>query len=158
MAKKPDDKVISLKKHGALNPRPESVTDELFYGSDFFDPRDLVQVKYEMLRRVKKDGQSVTEAAKSFGFSRPTFYQVQEVFDKEGLPGLLPHKRGPQKPHKLNQEVMDFILELLKENRSLSSRQLAERVEAKFGFTVHPRSIERGLERRKKNTTTRSQR
>jgi hypothetical protein len=44
-----------------LNPSPERVTDELF--QEFFDPRDLVQVKYEMLRRVQTEGQPVGRSA-----------------------------------------------------------------------------------------------
>jgi hypothetical protein len=35
-------------------------------------PRDLVQVKYEMLRRVRVDGHSVSQSATGFGLSRPS--------------------------------------------------------------------------------------
>jgi len=35
-----------LRKQGTLNPRPREVTDPLFAKDSFFDPRDLVQVKY----------------------------------------------------------------------------------------------------------------
>ena len=37
-----------LRQTDTLNPRADRVTDELFSGSDFFDPNDLLQVKYEM--------------------------------------------------------------------------------------------------------------
>jgi len=72
----PDAKLQTLQQQGTLNPRPKDVSDELFVQDGFFDPRDLVQVKYEMLRRVQADGKSVTDAAASFGFSRPSFYQA----------------------------------------------------------------------------------
>ena len=67
------DKPERLKQYGALNPHPEKITEELFLDSmlDFFDPRDLIQVKYEMLRAVDKEGRPAKEAAKAFGFSRP---------------------------------------------------------------------------------------
>ena len=42
--KKTDPKAEALRQSRTLNPRPEAVTDEVFAGSDFFDPRDLVQV------------------------------------------------------------------------------------------------------------------
>jgi hypothetical protein len=42
----------TLRRHGTLNPQPESVTHPLFQDSEFFDPDDLLQVKYEMLRQV----------------------------------------------------------------------------------------------------------
>ena len=41
-----------LREEGTLNPAPEKVRDPKFQQSEFFDPRDVVQVKYEMLRRV----------------------------------------------------------------------------------------------------------
>ena len=80
MAKRPDAKCQFLQEHGTLNPRPQLVSDELFRDSEFFDPRDLVLVKYEMLRRVRLEEMDVTEAAATFGFSRPSFYQAQSLF------------------------------------------------------------------------------
>ena len=98
-----------LRQEGALNPRADAVTDEWFQQSEFFDPADSVQVKYEMLRQVQREGQSVIEAARAFGSSRPSFYQSQAAFEEAGLVGLLPHKRGPRGGHKLTAEVMDFV-------------------------------------------------
>ena len=79
MAKKPsrDPKSQALQQQGCLHPHPEQVTDELFQTREFFDPRDLVQVKYEMLRRVESEGLPVSRSAAAFGFSRPSFYQAQ---------------------------------------------------------------------------------
>src|SRR5215469_7428127 len=89
---KPDRKQLALRQQGALNPRPEQVTDQLFLTNEFFDPRDLVQVKYEMLRRVQSDGQPVSRAAAALGFSRPSFYQAQATFQQGGLPALQRHE------------------------------------------------------------------
>ena len=50
---KSDPKADALREHGCLHPHPEQITDEVFLASAFFDRRDLVQVKYEMLRRVR---------------------------------------------------------------------------------------------------------
>jgi hypothetical protein len=98
-----------LRQQGTLNPRPETVRHESFQDSEFFDPQDLVQVKYEMLRQVEVDKQPVSQAAKTFGFSRPSFYQAQAAFQETGLAGLLPHKRGPRSGHKLTNELMEFV-------------------------------------------------
>jgi hypothetical protein len=68
----PDPKLDALRESGTLNPRPAGVADEAFRASDFFDARDLVQVKYEMLRRVRAERTPVTRAAEVFGVSRPT--------------------------------------------------------------------------------------
>lgn len=82
------------------------MADPLFRDSAFFDPSDLVQVKYEMLRSVERDGRAVVEAAEAFGLSRPVYYVARELFNREGLPGLLPRKRGPKRPHKLTEETV----------------------------------------------------
>ena len=87
MARRPADaKTRALKEHGCLNPNAETVRDELFLSNAFFDPRDLLQVKYEMLRRVREDGVPVSHAAASFGVSRPTWYQAQRAWKAGGLP------------------------------------------------------------------------
>ncbi len=146
-----DEKIELLKEHGILNPNPEKVLAEDFKSNLFFDPRDLLQVKYEMLRQVIKGGVTVTRAAQRFGLSRPTFYQVQRAYAEGGLAGLLPRQRGPKAAHKLDDEVMDFVEQALDRDNTLKSGKIADLIEKKFGFTVHPRSIERALERRKKN-------
>jgi hypothetical protein len=89
-------KAEALRATGTLNPRPERVTDPLFQGATFFDARDRMQVKYEMLRRVAYEHLSVPAAALSFGFSRVTWYQVSARYAQCGLVGLLPQRRGPQ--------------------------------------------------------------
>jgi transposase len=149
-SKKLDIKEDNLKKAGILNPRPKSITDTLFCGDDFFDPRDLIQVKYEMIRRVLVDGKKVAGVAKTFGFSRPSFYEALKAFKAAGLRGLLPAPKGPQRAHKLSKEVMSFILETLAKDRTLKIQDLIPMIEKKFGISVHSRSIERGIARVKK--------
>ena len=48
-------KMDALIDEGTFNPNSEKVSDPKFRGSEFFDPHDAVQVKYEMLRRVSID-------------------------------------------------------------------------------------------------------
>ena len=50
-----DAKREALQRQGSLNRRPERVSDTLFTEDEFFDPCDVVQVKYEMLRRVRRE-------------------------------------------------------------------------------------------------------
>lgn len=83
--------------------------DELFLSNAFFDPRDPLQVKYEMLRRVREDGVPVSHAAASFGVSRPTWYQAQRAYEAGVLPGLLPDRRGPRRPYKLSDLVVKAL-------------------------------------------------
>lgn len=145
-----ESKVEKLKKHGVLNPRPQQVKDELFQEYDFFDPQDLLQVKYEMVRRVQKDDWTVGKASRSFGLSRPSYYQAQKEFNQKGLPGLIPRQRGPKAAHKLSDEVMKFIEQAIAKDNRLRAPKIASLVEKHFDLSVHPRSIERALARRKK--------
>jgi len=149
-SRRSDLKVKTLKEHGVLNPSPQAVQDPLFRGNAFFDARDLVQVKYEMLRRTNIDSWSISTATQAFGLSRPTFYQAYEAFKKDGLPGLLPQKRGPRRAHKLTEEVIAFMEEMRQKDSSLKARALVKAVAKEFDLTVHPRSIERALTRKKK--------
>ncbi len=146
-----EDKDSALRRHHARNPRPQAVTDPAFTsGNPFFDPRDLVQVKYEMLRRVRREGESVSRAAADCGFSRPSFYEAQAVFEASGLPGLLPQRPGPKRAHKLSEAVVDQLEDALAADQSLNSAQLAQLVEERHGLRVHRRSVERALARRRK--------
>jgi transposase len=149
MPSPPDAKLDALRAQGAVHPRPAAVRDAVFDTHAFFDRRDLVQVKYEMLRRATVEGQPVGATAEAFGFSRPTFYQAQTAFADGGLPGLLPQKRGPRGAHKLSDEVMAFIATVRNEE-PLGARALAGRVLDRFGVAVHPRSIERAVRRQEK--------
>jgi transposase len=142
-----------LRKQGCLHPHPDTVTHELFVQQEFFDPADLVQVKYEMLRSVRAEGEAVQNAARAFGLSRPTFYQAQEAFERSGLLGLLPAKKGPRRSHKLSEEVLNFVTEELTADASLDASELARRIHQRFRISVHPRSIRRALARRKQKKT-----
>jgi transposase len=136
----------ALSAHAATHPHPQAVTDSLFHDSAFFDPHDLVQVKYEMLRSVEKEGRPVVAAAQAFGLSRPVFYVTQELFEREGLPGLLPRKRGPKRPHKLNDEALAILAQAIQEaGRMLKGEELATLLKQRCGIEAHPRSILRRL-------------
>lgn len=147
-----DSKAAALRQANALNPRPDGVVDPLFTSSDFFDPRDLVQVKYEMVRRTRVDGEPVSRSATAFGMSRPSFYEAQASLARGGLPALLPSKRGPRRSHKLDTDVVSFLSQELAKTPSLKSLELARRVQERFGRKVHPRSVERALARHGKKT------
>ena len=146
-----DGKLAALRRHHAQHPRPDMVRDPAFTSGDpFFDRRDLVQVRYEMLRRVREEGRSVTGTAAAFGVSRPAFYAAAASFEQAGLPGLVPERPGPRRAHKLSETVVDALAASLAADPSLTSASLARIAEARFGIVVHRRSVERALARRKR--------
>lgn len=147
-----EDKAKVLREHATLNPHPERVSDVLFQTHVFFDPCDLVQVKYEMLRRVRVEGQPMGATAATFGFSRMTLHHLRKRFEAKGMTGLLPRHKGPRRAHKLTEEVLAFVIQTLKTEPDLRTADLPQRVEQAFGFSVHGRSIERALARRRKKS------
>ena len=138
-------KQCALRNNDTLNPHPDGVHDPLFQENAFFDADDLLQVKYEMLRRVHSDGWTVTCAADSFGFSRVSYYKADKALQEDGLNGLLPHKRGPKGAHKLTEAVLDYVRTIRSEETDLSFEELIERIAQRFGIRVHQRTLERAL-------------
>ncbi|MCX6382895.1 MAG: helix-turn-helix domain-containing protein [Actinobacteria bacterium] len=140
----------ALEENKTLNKNSDKVIDEKFKNIQFFDPNDLIQVRYEMLRSNKKDAVSISEASKTYGFSRISFYKIKKSFEQSGLAGLIPSKRGPRSAHKLTDEVMGFVNALIKEKPDIKSSQIKERIKVNFNIKVHQRSIERAIKRAKK--------
>ena len=142
-----DPKVQTLREERCLNPRPEAVHDPAFASSEFLDARDLVQVKYEMVRRVRVDGDAVSRTVADYGFSRPSFYEAAAALDADGLAGLVPARPGPRRAHKMSDEVVTFAQRRLQADPELRPADLVGPIEHRFGVRVHPRSIERALAR-----------
>lgn len=136
-------KIEALLEEGTWNPTPEKVRDPKFRENEFFDPRDIVQVRYEMLRRVSVENASVSAATEEYGVSRPAYYQTKASFDKAGVAGLVPQKRGPRGPHKLRGEALAFVQQQLVAGAPVRARKLAKLVREKFDLNIHPRTIER---------------
>ena len=137
----------ALIEGGTFNPAPDKVRDPKFLGGEFFDPRDAVQVKYEMLRRVSVDKLSITEASDEYGVSRPTYYQAKANFDTAGIAGLVQDKPGPRGPHKLDDDIMAFLKARLVPGEPVRARELARLVRNELNIELHPRTIERALKK-----------
>jgi transposase len=137
----------ALIKDGTLNSSPEKVRDPKFRTSEFFDPHDVVQVRYEMLRRVSLDNVAVAAASDEYGVSRPTYYQAKESFDAAGIAGLVPKKPGPRGPHKIDDQVLAFLQAHSVPGEPVRARQLAKLVRRELNLELHPRTIERTLKK-----------
>lgn len=142
-----DPKTAALREARCLNPHPQKVTDPEFLAAEFFDTRDVVQVKYEMVRRVEAEGMSVTQAAAAFGYSRPAYYEAAAALAERGLDGLVPAKPGPRRGHKLTDQVLAWCEDRLSVDPALRPANLVDPIAQHFGVRVHPRSVERALAR-----------
>lgn len=144
-----------LQRLRALNHKPEKVVSPLFRRIDFFDPRDKLQVKYEMLRTHEVEEVSISRAAEEFGYTRQAFYQIKEAFQEQGMAGLLERKRGRKGPVKCTPEVVAFLVREKQREPDLSGSDLSERLLEHRGVEVHRRTVEKvvarmGSARRKK--------
>jgi transposase len=140
----------ALAQSGTLNRNADNVVDHKFKNLAFFDPNDIVQVKYEMLRSAQKDGVGVLKASQNFGFSRITFYKTEKAFRENGIFGLLTRKKGPRRAHKLTSEIMEFVEGLLVQKPQMRTDVIKEEIKERFGISVHKRSIERAIQKGKK--------
>jgi transposase len=141
-------KIEALRSSGALNRHPEKVHHPLFTEHDFFDPHDLVQLKYETVRAVEVDGHPIAQAALDFGLSRPTIYEAQERLRQAGVEGLLAQKRGPKRARKLTPEVRRYLAELVGSEPDLKAAVLVKRVRRRFGVVLHPRTVEKAVRKK----------
>ena len=140
------DKQKNLEQTGTFNARAKGVCAPLFDNNEFFDARDLVQVKYEAIRAIEKEQRGFSQVSREFGLSRPTLYEVKKQFEQDGLAGLLPHKRGPKKPHKLNGEILKYAQDWRRQNPERTDyKSLAERIEREFSVRINPRTLQRAL-------------
>ena len=147
---RPDVKTQALREAGALHPHPEVVRDEVFLSHPFFDPRDRVQVKYEMVRRHRIEGRPVTEVAARFGVSRQAFYEAAAAFEAHGIPGLVPKRPGPKRAHKCTEAVVDYVERWRAGEDVREDEPLTAAVARRFGISIHARSLDRAVARRKK--------
>lgn len=135
----------ALEAAGLVHANPEAVTAGFFDGSaPFFLAEDKVQVKYEMLRAHVVDGETVSSAAATHGYSRASFYLVAASFAESGMTGLLDERRGRRGPLKLGPEVLGFITGA---DPTRSGAELADAVASQFGVSLHRRTVERARRR-----------
>ena len=145
MPTNPTTKRKALQAAGTFNPRAAQVRHPLFQQSSFFDPEDLLQLKYETLRAVEIEQCPIAKAARDFGLSRPTIYDAQTQLQQQGLEGLLPHKRGPKAAHKLTGEILQYVQEQAGAEPEINADELAKRVRQRFAVKLHPRTIQKAL-------------
>ena len=132
-----------LIENGTYNKKHANVKNTKFKEDEFFDPMDIVQVKYEMLKEVEKSGRPITEAAEEYGFSRTAFYNIKDAFNQQGIRGFIPEKPGPKKPRKLTAEYQKIVDECIAKNPKVSSSEIAGVINSNGTVTINKRTIER---------------
>ena len=117
-----------------LHPAPDRVHAALFLQHPaFFDARDELQVKYEMLRAHFLDGRPVTTVCAAFGYSRQTFYLLRDRLAHGGLAGLRDARPGPVGPRTCTPAVVAFLHAQRADEPTLSIPTLVDRLERTHG-------------------------
>jgi len=142
-----DDKTKFLRQEGLLNPKPQRVINFLFQANEFFDPLDLPQVRYEMLRIARVEQAPVTEACRLFGFSREYFYRLEREFMSRGYASLLGSFRGRRPLIALNQEIVNFIIHRKITEPKLTGEDLRKELKSTYKVQCSRRTVERILEK-----------
>ncbi len=140
-------KMNFLQHEGLLNPRPERVTHPLFETLDFFDPYDLPQVRYEMLRSARAEQNSVADACRLYGFSREYFYRLERNFMDRGYVSLLGSSMGRRPLIAMNQEIVNFIVHRKLEQSNLSGEDLRKEILKLYKVDCSRRTVERIVEK-----------
>jgi len=135
-----------MRRNGSFNHRADSVSADIFSNSQFFDTYDLIQVKYEMLRTVEKEGRDISSASDAFGFSRVSYYQIKREFDESGIFGLMPKKRGPKGSRKFTQDDIVFAKNLVNTH---TKEQILKILKEERGIEISRRTLERQLSDKK---------
>ena len=140
------NKIEFLKKEGMINPKPDRITHPLFQTNDFFDPLDLPQVRYELLRMARAEEHSVAEACNLFGFSREYFYRLEHDFMSQGYVGLLCSPRGRRPLIALNQEIVNFVIHRKMSDPHLTGEDLRKELKSVYQVECSRRTVERIIE------------
>ncbi len=136
-------KAKTLIESGSFNRNADSVRNPMFRSNPYFDPQDLVQVKYEMLRAVKTNGLNVSEASLQFGFSRTAYYKIEKRFYDAGIDGLCAKKTGPKFPSKITPDIIEFVAQLKGDDPGIINDNIVERIREEKGVSIHKRSLQR---------------
>ena len=132
-----------LQRARCLHLAPEKVHDLRFREEGgFFDPKDIVQVKYELLRSCIVEGSDVASTCVRFGFSRTTYYKVYEAFMKGGIPYLMGRSRGRPQPIKLNELVLGYLIAEKGKNPKLSASEMVPHVMNRYEVQISVRMIQ----------------
>ena len=133
----------TLVDNGTYNKNHDKVKEQRFASDDFYDPQDLAQVKYEMLRTARETERNIDEIADKFGYSRAAFYKIKTSFDERGVSAFVSGKSGPKNARKLTEEHQEFIDRYLAEHPTASSGNIADILKKERGLIINKRTVER---------------
>lgn len=138
-----------LLTNGTFNKNHAKVTKANFRNGGFYDPMDIVQVRYEMIRDADVSTGTIEQVSNEYGYSRASYYHIRDNFENGGMAALIPDKTGPREPRKFTDEIQEYVNDYIGRNPSASSSQIADEIESSKGVTVSKRTVERFRHKKK---------
>lgn len=137
-----------LKESNTYNPKCDKVTACDFIENEVMDSRDLLQVRYEIVRAIEYDNKPVKEICSEFGVSASTARRYVRNLKEGGLIALVPEQKGPSGPTKLSKDAADFIDTYLKNNPKASGGKVHNALENRLHPGISKRTVERYLSKK----------
>jgi transposase len=103
---------------------------------------DEITIKLAMLFEGECQGQSRTQCAEKFHYSRQRYHQLLKQFLKEGALGLQSQKRGPKGNYRRTDQVVRQIIRFRFLDPELSAEVIAQKL-IQSGQPIAARSVER---------------
>ena len=135
--------------NGTYYKRYLSVKKQGFNVGGFYDPRDIVQVKYEMIREAQDSGRTIRDVAEDFGFSRTAYYAIKEDFDANGMLAFIPEKKGPRRQYKLTEQLREFVDEYAAGHPKARAAEIVGAIMSERGVEISKRTVERYTAKKK---------
>ena len=143
------DKEAFLKANHTFNFRNDKVIASRFIESDLYASRDLLQVRYELVRSIEEGDIALDEVPDKYGVSSVTAKRYVRSFKEGGMIALVPEQKGPKGPSSLDDEALRFIDSYIAEHPKASGRKVHEALESERHLGISKRTVERYLSSKK---------
>lgn len=143
------DKKETLLGNGSFNKNYSKVKKAKFLEDSFYDPMDIIQIKYELIQDAKDARGGIEKITSDYGYTRASYYLIKAAFEKGGLAALAPGKTGPKTPYKLTLERQEHIERYISENPSANSAEVVADLLGSKGIKISKRTVERYRRKKK---------
>jgi len=103
---------------------------------------DEITLKVGMLFEGECEGIGASRAARKFGYTRQRYYQILQLFKREGAPALKRLKPGPKSRYRRTDEVIRQIIRYRFLDPQISPEVIAQKL-VQRGYRIATRSVER---------------
>ena len=138
-----------LRATQTFNTNYAKINDPIFQRSGIMDPRDLLLVRFELVRSLELDGKPIEEVCSQYGISPCTARRYVRDMKERGLIALVPEKRGPNGPSVMTDEIANYIDKYLTDHPKASAGKVYQSLVDAKKVTIGKRTVERYISSKK---------